>query len=431
MRPATLVLLVTLWIATIGNVALWRAMAALPELSDGRGLAFMVAFGVGVAALTALPLALLAWRWTLKPVLVLFLLAAAGGAFFMVSYGIVIDRTMMINVLLTDSREARDLLSPQLFGVLAVLGVVPALAVWRAPVRWATPGRQAFHNLALALLAVAVVVASAGLFFRDLSSTMRNHTQLRFLINPLNSFYALAIIGQQPVQRSGVAVLPLGEDAQLKPPAPGAKPPLVVMVLGETARADHLGLNGYARDTTPRLARENVASLRNVWSCGTNTAASVPCMFSHLGREAFESRDANTEGLVDVLQRAGYAVLWLDNQAGGCKGVCDRVPKVDYKQLHAAAPDLCSGDECFDEVMLRGLDERIAALPAERRPRRGGVHAPDGQPRPGLLQAHARRAQAVHARMHDQCLATVPARAGGQRVRQHHPVHRPFPGAGH
>ena len=121
MRPATLVLLVVLWIASIGNVALWRAMAALPELGNARGYAFMLAFGVGVAALTALPLALLAWRWTLKPVLVLYLMAAAGGAFFMLSYGIVIDRTMMVNVLLTDSREARDLLSTQLFGALAVL----------------------------------------------------------------------------------------------------------------------------------------------------------------------------------------------------------------------------------------------------------------------------------------------------------------------
>lgn len=369
MRPATLVLLVVLWIASIGNVALWRAMAALPELGNARGYAFMLAFGVGVAALTALPLALLAWRWTLKPVLVLFLMATAGGAFFMLSYGIVIDRTMMVNVLLTDSREARDLLSPQLFGALAVLGLLPALAVWRTRLQWATPARQLLRNLGLALLSILLVVASAGLFFQDLSSTMRNHTQLRFLINPLNSFYALAIIGQQPVQRSGVAVLPLGEDAHLAASSPHAKPPLVVMVLGETARADHLGLNGYARDTTPRLAKENVASLRNAWSCGTNTAASVPCMFSNLGREAFEKRDANTEGLVDVLQRAGYAVLWLDNQAGGCKGVCDRVPKVDYKQLQSDAPDLCSGDECFDEVMLRGLDERIAALPADRRAR--------------------------------------------------------------
>jgi len=368
-RPATLVVLVSLWLASVGNVALWRAMGALPELANARGTAFMLAFGVGVAALTALPLALLAWRWTLKPALILFLLAAAGGAFFMLSYGIVIDRTMMVNVLLTDAREARELLSPRLWGTLAVLGVLPALVVWRLPLRWATPGRQLLHNLALATGAVAVVVAAAGLFFGDLSSTMRNHTQLRFPINPLNSFYALAIVGQQPVQRSGVAVLPLGADARLADPAADARPPLVIMVLGETARADHMGLNGYERATTPRLAQQNVASLRNVWSCGTNTAASVPCMFSNLGREAFEDRAANTEGLVDVLQHAGYAVLWLDNQAGGCKGVCDRVPKVDYRQLQAAAPDLCSDDECFDEVMLRGLDERIAQLPAERRAR--------------------------------------------------------------
>ena len=138
---------------------------------------------------------------------------------------------------------------------------------------------------------------------------MRNHTQLRYLINPLNSFYAIAIMGRKPIQRSGVAVAPLGEDAHLPALAAGARPPLVIMVLGETARADHLGLNGYARDTTPRLAQENVVSLRNVWSCGTNTAASVPCMFSNLGREAFENRQTNTEGLVDVLQRAGLAVL--------------------------------------------------------------------------------------------------------------------------
>ncbi len=124
-----------------------------------------------------------------------------------------------------------------------------------------------------------------------------------------------------------MAVLPLGEDAQLKPPAPGAKPPLVVMVLGETARADHLGLNGYARDTTPRLARENVASLRNVWSCGTNTAASVPCMFSHLGREAFESRDANTEGA--LLQCVQY--YREQETARDTNTQTVNAPKIDYK----------------------------------------------------------------------------------------------------
>ncbi|HPU10935.1 MAG TPA: phosphoethanolamine--lipid A transferase [Ottowia sp.] len=369
LRPATAIILAALWIATIANLALWRALAGLPELANGRGLAFGIGFGVMIAAAHVALLSLLAWRWTLKPALALFLLAAAGGAYFMLSYGVVIDRTMMVNVLLTDTREARELLSWRLLGALLLLGVLPLALLWRTPLRWATPLRQAGHNAILLVAACALLAGAGGLFFQDLSATMRNHTQLRYLINPLNSFYAIAIMGRKPIQRSGVAVAPLGEDAHLPALAAGARPPLVIMVLGETARADHLGLNGYARDTTPRLAQENVVSLRNVWSCGTNTAASVPCMFSNLGREAFENRQTNTEGLVDVLQRAGLAVLWLDNQAGGCKGVCDRVPKVDYRALQAAAPELCQGDECFDEVMLRGLDERIARLPAERRAR--------------------------------------------------------------
>ena len=368
--PFGAALLAALWIAGIGNLALWRSMADLPEVANARGLAFGIGFGVAIAAIHVALFSLLAWRWTLKPVITLFLLAAAGGAYFMLSYGVVIDRSMMVNVLLTDGREARELLSLRMLGALLVLGVLPAVLLWRARIAWAPPLRQLRQNAIVFAASCAVLASAGGLFFQDLSATMRNHTQLRYLVNPLNSFYALAIVGRQPVQRSGVAVLPLGEDAHLPALAAGAKPPLMVMVVGETARADHIGLNGYARDTTPRLGSEpGVASLRNVWSCGTNTAASVPCMFSNLGREAFENRPANTEGLADVLQRAGYAVLWLDNQAGGCKGVCDRVPKVDYRALQAAAPELCQGDECFDEVMLRGLDERIARLPAERRAR--------------------------------------------------------------
>ncbi|RZI96266.1 MAG: phosphoethanolamine transferase, partial [Rubrivivax sp.] len=148
------------------------------------------------------------------------------------------------------------------------------------------------------------------------------------------------------------------------------KPPLFVLVVGETARGDHFGLNGYGRDTTPVLKSHGVYSWHHAQSCGTSTAASVPCMFSHMGKQGFEARKSDHENLLDVLQAAGLAVLWVDNQ-GGCKGVCDRVP-------HASTADaqntprghaLCEGGECLDEMLLNGLDARIAQLPAERRAR--------------------------------------------------------------
>ena len=370
LTPWACVALAALWIASVGNLALWHALRALPELANARGLAFGLAFGVGVLALLVMLMALFAWRWTLKPAITVCLMATAGGAYFMQTYGVVIDPTMMVNVLLTDGREARELLSWGLVSALLVLGVLPAVVLWRTPLRWPGAARQLLHNAILFIAACALLTGAGGIFFQDLSATMRNHKDLRYLINPINSFYAVAMVGRKPVQRNGAAVLPLGEDARLPALAPGARPPLVVMVVGETARADHFGLNGYARDTTPELARAGVVSFRNAWSCGTNTAASVPCMFSPLGREAFIDRKANTEGLADVLQRAGLAVLWLDNQAGGCKGVCDRVTKVDDTALAAgAAPGQCTDGECLDEVMLRGLDQRIAQLPPERRAR--------------------------------------------------------------
>jgi lipid A ethanolaminephosphotransferase len=93
-------------------------------------------------------------------------------------------------------------------------------------------------------------------------------------------------------------------------------------------------------------------------------------MFSHFGREAFDAKGREHENLLDVLQRAGLAVLWLDNQAG-CKGLCARVPQAQAVTPAggdaASITGLCDGEECLDEALLRGLDRRIAALPEARR----------------------------------------------------------------
>lgn len=367
MRPLWLVVLASIWIATVCNVALWRELSRLPGLSGGQAAVISIALVLVITLATTALLSLLAWRWTLKPAITLFLLSAAFGAYFMMAYGVVIDKTMMVNTLQTDLRETRDLLNWRLLATVLVLAVLPLVLLWRQKVRRASAARQLLGNFATLAGASVLLVLVVFLFFQSIASVMRNYTHVRYLINPLNSFYALGSIAAKPFQRDESVVLPLGEDAKLGASySAQTRPPLLLLVLGETARSGNFSLNGYSRPTNPLLAKENVVSQRNAWSCGTSTAASVPCMFSHFGREAYDSRPANYEGLLDVLQRAGLAVLWIDNQSG-CKGVCDRVPNVNTVQLQI--PGLCDSGECFDEVMLRGIDERIAALPAERRAR--------------------------------------------------------------
>ena len=363
-HPTWVVLLSSLWLTSAGNIALWSQIHQLPEVTGLRGFAFAIGFGTIITAAISAILSFLNWRWLLKPAIAVFFLSAASGAYFMMSYGIVIDSTMITNVVQTDTKEALDLMNWRMLISLALLGVLPCWALWKIPVKPLRLGPQIIGNVLTLAISLMVIVGALLAIFQDFSSIMRNHTQLRYLINPLNSYYAIGMVAVKPFQRDQKTLLPLGRDAQLNPSKSKDKPTLLLLVLGETARMGNFGINGYDRPTTPELSKENVISLKGVMSCGTSTATSVPCMFSHLGKEDYESRKHNYESLIDVLHHAGLAVLWIDNQSG-CKGVCERVPQALTKSLKH--PTLCKNGECFDEIMLHEIDQRIQALPAERR----------------------------------------------------------------
>ena len=357
----------SLWMALAGNAALWRKLHELGLLDNASGWAFSAGLLAIIWAALAGILGLLSWRWTLKPAATVLLCATALASHFMLYYRVVVDTTMIVNVLQTDWREALALGDSGLALAVLLLAVLPGWLLWRQPVAYGSASRQLLRSPAT-VLAAAVVLALATLAsFQPLASVMRNHTEVRYLINPLNSVYAVAEIALQPLKRDDSRLIAVGPDARPGPSYAGrSRPPLLLLVLGETARAGNFGINGYARPTTPELEREQVASFRNAWSCGTSTATALPCMFSNLGRAHFADRKNAHEGLLDVLQRAGLAVLWIDNQSG-CKGVCDRVPTIDTSR--ARHPQLCRAGECLDGVMLEGLDARLEALDPLRRSR--------------------------------------------------------------
>ncbi|OYZ13517.1 MAG: phosphoethanolamine transferase [Polaromonas sp. 39-63-25] len=356
-------LITSVYMATIANVALWRELSALNLLNSFAGWGLAAALAAAITGCLTGIMSLFAWRWTFKPVIAVLLAMSAAGAYFMWMYHVVVDADMIINVLQTNPAEAIALLNVRMLAALLFLFVIPlAFVIWY-PLRWGPVLGQAIRNSTTVLLSLAAVAAVLVASYQPMASAMRNHKQLRYLMNPLNSVYALGRVTAKPFARSSSVLKIVGADAVASPPA--VRPPLLLLIVGETARAENFALNGYARSTTPALEREGVVSFRRTSACGTSTAASLPCMFSPLGREKFNSRSHEYENLLDVLQRAGLAVLWLDNQSG-CKGVCDRIP---YETTRRNDSTLCSSGECLDEVLLNGLEDRLAALPIERRAR--------------------------------------------------------------
>lgn len=88
----------------------------------------------------------------------------------------------------------------------------------------------------------------------------------------------------------------------------------IVLILGEAARADHLQLNGYERETTPRLiARKNIVSLPHIYSEHTHTLASLPYILTRADSTHRELQYSETS-FISIFKEVGYHTAWISNQ---------------------------------------------------------------------------------------------------------------------
>lgn len=360
-RPEWLALKLALLLVLLFNVPFWGHLYAIVSPLDGHGVKMLGLAFLLLTALFSLLLQLLVWPWLGKPLLTVLLLTTAGVTYFMSQYGVLIDMNMVRNAMQTDGAEVRDLITLKMVLTVLLLGGLPSLWLWKTPVSYRAPLRELGVRVVALLVSAGVLLAVAMAGYQDFASLFRNNRELRFALTPTNYLQATSSY----LKRAYAKPMPLqkvGEDAARSGAWPaGSKPRVLVIVVGETARADHFSLNGYARPTNPQLAKvAGLVNYRDAWSCGTETAISVPCMFSSLPREQFDAEQAkHRENLLDILQRTGISVYWRDNNSG-CKEVCNRVPS--DRVFGDKKPAWCADGECFDDILLDGLPQRLKAL---------------------------------------------------------------------
>lgn len=289
-----------------------------------------------------------------KAWLILLITISAVSQYFMLQYGVLIDKGMLINAIETDSHEVYALLSAEMLPYFICYLLLPAVLVFRAQHHGASARSQAKQYLFSMVSIIALILLLVMTQYQNLAGVMREHRSLKHQATPFNALNAVSGVVRSEILHPVIpAFKHYAQDARLVPAT--AKPQLLIMVLGETVRADHLGVNGYHRNTTPRLAKRNLLNIGAIDACGTATAISVPCMFSYLEHDNYDEITAkHSDNLLDVLQRAGVKVLWRDNNSG-CKDMCNRV-----EQDQSFALD-CVAGECQDSALLNGLRQKILA----------------------------------------------------------------------
>lgn len=364
MRYWHITLIVSIFLTVFTNNTFWANVVS--RLDGWPDALFLLSLFATLVFVTHTLLSLVSFRWLLKPVLTLVLISSAAAAYFMDQYTTMIDTDMVLNIFGSDLRESSEFLNLT-FGIkLLLLGVLPAYLLYRVPVIYPeTLWQSLWQRTLIVVLSLSAAVGIILSQYQDFSAFGRNHREVRHFINPENYLFSVKSVLTQSLENNNIVAAPIATDAHLKRSlAERDKPVLVVMVVGETARAANFGLNGYGKPTNPDLMMEDVVSFNNVFSCGTATATSLPCMFSHLSRQQFSTKKVQAyQRLPDVVQQAGINVLWRENNTG-CKGNCDRVPT--HQLADEKMPGLCQGGHCFDEILLQGLDGYLENNPGDQ-----------------------------------------------------------------
>jgi lipid A ethanolaminephosphotransferase len=350
------IFLVVAFVMLTGNLALFGRIVENYSLTLSN-LPFILSLTVFFTLVTTIFFLLICHGKATRWILAIYLLIASQSAYYMDKFGVVVDVSMLDNIMQTNVQEFAGLLTVSLVVRTLLLGIIPAWLVIKYFPKSVSGFAEILPRLRVVGILLLLLIVVVAPFSGGYASFIRQHKATRFYANPIYSTYSIIKYVDQQINIA--KVVPLKHIAQdAKKLVSSGKPELMVMVVGETARADRFSLNGYHKETNPMLAQQGAVSLSNVSSCGTSTSVSVPCMFSALGRKAYDKETAlNQQNALDVLAAHGVEILWRDNNSDS-KGVATRLKVEDFRT--PTLNPVCEG-ECRDIGMLTGLEQYIEA----------------------------------------------------------------------
>ncbi len=279
-------------------------------------------------------------RYVGKFLLVLFFIINAGAVYFINTYSVIIDESMIGNVLNTDYQEAGSFFSIKLILYIVLLGVIPAIYIIKVKLIKETFKRFLITaSLALLFMLVMVFVNASNWLWIDKHSKV-----LGGLAMPWSYTVNISLFYIHRHQKNEKEILL--PNAVIK----DSTKSVVVLVIGESARSQNFSLYGYDKNTNPLLSKIPGVVHYNATSCGTYTTAGVKCIL-----EPTHS-DKLYEILPNYLYRNNVEVIWRTTNWGQ--------PPLHIKNFQDkdSLRANCKGEDCdYDEVLLTGLKEQILA----------------------------------------------------------------------
>ena len=353
-----LILLAALYFGIVLNMGFWNFIYEHISLDDWSTGLFLLSLPAFLCIPLIIFFSIIIIPYLAKPLLIGFLFISAAANYAMFKLGVFIDAEMYQNIIETNTREATDLITWSFIAWFAVTAIIPAIILIRTQIQYSTFANDIWQRLKQIAVCLIIIACFAPFTYKEYVSFGRNNREVRKLVNTFNYIHSVNKYYKLQARANRKFVILDPAPHMLTKDNPQIK--LLVLIVGETARAQNFALYGYNRPTNPELTKQNIITFTDTSSCGTATAVSLPCMFSHQKRTEFKVGDARyTQNLTDILQSAGNYVFWREND-DGCKGICDRIDYEDVTQN--PGQQFCFSDYCQDDALLNGLEQKISNL---------------------------------------------------------------------
>ncbi|WP_264551072.1 phosphoethanolamine--lipid A transferase EptA [Flavobacterium sp. N2038] len=279
-------------------------------------------------------------RYLGKFLLVLFFMINAVAVYFVNTYSVIIDETMIGNVLNTNYEESSSFFSFKLILYLVFFGILPSIYIIKANmINIALKKFLTLSSLTLLFIVVLIFANASNWLWID-----KNSKQLGGLAMPWSYSVNTSLFYIHKYKKNEKEILlpnAVVKDNQKS---------VVVLVIGESARSQNFSLYGYKKNTNPLLSKTSNLFHFNANSCATYTTAGVKCILEH------KNSDDLYEILPNYLYRNNVEVVWRTTNWG------EPPVHIEKYQNRDVLKKDCKGEICnYDEVLLTGLKEQIMA----------------------------------------------------------------------
>lgn len=350
---------ICLLFTTIYNLAFWRHAGQIFDNSPELSLSFkLIVPWALLCLLYTLCVLLFSYKYIFKVAFCLLFLLTCEVSYNSWVYGVIFDRDMIQNIVNTNVAEAKSYTSWRSILVFIIGGILPCVILWKTKLYYPPFFKSMLQRIGTIVLFLAITLGLVLSHFQNFAFISRNNHSLRYEFQPIGYISAAQSWVRNTYFNEPLPYVNLTKNA-VRNATPSDKPGVAFLVVGETARAANYSVLGYGRATNEWTQRERMIAFKNVMSCGTATAYSVPCMFSNLGRDDYSSAKAQSrDNILDIMQHVGIDVLWLDND-GGCQGVCKNIKTIDVSLEAKTNKQLCNGETCHDEIFLNYAQELL------------------------------------------------------------------------